>query len=398
MNLSPTKTDKRIQELDLFRGFAILGIFMVNILVMNVSFVYRFNWEAEQTGWLQEISFFVLETFFYSKFFAIFSLLFGVGVALQIQRMKERGTFQNSFFLRRFGSLFLFGILHILFIWSGDILHLYGLMGFALLLFFRGSARFLLWSAIVVFAFPFYGFVYQTIIDWLSLDYSGLLPELSREAILELKHHGSYSSGIVLRLKEYGFAMELILAGIAPVAFSMMLLGGYFVKKGWLNNLYDRLIKVRFYLFGFLLILVTFRFILIYGLLPNFEIPRGSALSIFFYTMYQLSDVSLSLSFLWILGYCWNKGYFQWILTQLQFVGKMAFTNYILQSILGYIIMRTLNGYEFFSVFQCILLVLGIYIIQIIFSKWWLSKYLFGPLEWIWRCISYWKILPIRLS
>jgi uncharacterized protein len=398
MTINPLQKSDRINELDIFRGFAILGIFMVNILVMNVSFAYRGEWEAEQTGWLQRASFFVLETIFYSKFFTIFSFLFGVGVALQIQGSKQKGNFSNSFFLRRFGSLFLLGILHILFVWAGDILHLYGMLGLLLLLFFRGSAKVLLLSASVVFLFPFYTILFEQIVEWLSFDYSTPLASLSREEIFELKHHGSYLSGIILRLKEYAFATALIYSGITPVALTMMLLGGYAVKKGWLENIYVQLIKIKPYLFAALVILLVYRFILLYWILPSFETPFGSALSITLLTFFQLSDVVISFSFLWLIGYLWNIGFARQLLSPLQYVGRMALSNYIFQSIIGYLIMRTFNGYEYFSPFGCILLVLAIYSVQIVLSKLWLNNFRFGPLEWVWRCISYMKLLPIKKS
>ena len=166
--------------------------------------------------------------------------------------------------------------MHILFIWSGDILHLYGMLGLLLLLFFRGSAKVLLWSAAVVFFFPFYTLILEQIVEWLSFDYSVPLASLSRKDIFELKHHGSYLSGIILRLKEYAFAMGLIYSGITPVALTMMLLGGYVVKMGWLENIYNILIKIRPYLLGALVILLIYRFILLYWISPSFEIPFGS--------------------------------------------------------------------------------------------------------------------------
>ena len=398
MIINPTPKSDRISELDIFRGFAILGIFMVNILIMNVSFAYRGEWEAEQTGWLQRGAFFVLETVFYSKFFTIFSFLFGAGVALQIQHAKQKGNYSNTFFLRRFGTLFLFGIMHILFIWSGDILHLYGMLGLLLLLFFRGSGKVLLWSAAVIFFFPFYTLIFEQIVEWLSFDYSVPLASLSRKDIFELKHHGSYLSGIILRLKEYAFAMGLIYSGITPVALTMMLLGGYVVKMGWLENIYNILIKIRPYLLGALVILLIYRFILLYWISPSFEIPFGSTLSITLVIFFQLSDIVISFTLLWLIGYLWNKGIFKQLLSPLQYVGRMALSNYISQSVIGYMIMRTFNGYEYFSAFGCILLVLGVYSIQIIISKLWLTKFMFGPLEWLWRCISYMKLLPIKKS
>ena len=396
MTTTPTSKAARIQELDLFRGFAIFGIFMVNILVMNMSFAYRGEWEAEQTGWLNQISFFILENLFYSKFFAMFSFLFGMGVALQMKIAQSKGQFSNAFFLRRFGSLFLFGVAHILFLWSGDILHLYGMLGVILLVLFRGPPKFLLIAALVVFIFPLYPVIFETVLARWGVDPMASLNALSREEILELKHHGSYWSGIILRLKEYAFASNLIYAGIAPIALTMMLLGGYFVKAEWLENLSERLNKAAPALWIAFILLTLYRLTLIYWVVPNFEIDHGSALSIFLIMLFQVSDISITFMFLWILGTLWNKGIAKKLLSPLRYVGRMAFTNYILQSLLGYWIMRTLNGYEYFSAYQCILLVVAIYTIQIFLSKEWLSRFKFGPLEWLWRCISYRKLLPIR--
>lgn len=370
---------------------------MVNILVMNVSFLYRGEWEAEQTGWLQRGTLFVMENLFYSKFFTIFSFLFGIGVALQLDRARKSGNYSSAFFIRRFGALFLFGVLHILLIWAGDILHLYGLMGFGLLFFFRASAKTLLWSSIVVFLFPFYTPIFEQIMTWLSFDHAAPLAELSRDEILELKHHGSYLSGMILRLKEYAFVMGFVYSGISPVAFSMMLLGGCIVKSGWMENLYERILQVRPYFLVSLLVLLVYRFTLIYYIIPNFEVEAGSALSIALMTFYQLSDIGISLSLLWSIGLLWHQG-FSRMLSPLRFVGRMALTNYILQSMVGYLIMRTFKGYEYFSPFGCVLVVLGVFVIQVAFSKWWLEKFRFGPLEWAWRCISYRKRLPIIKS
>lgn len=396
MTTNPTRPKDRIVELDIFRGFAILGIFMVNILVMNVSFAYRYDWEMEQTGWLQRASFFFLENLFYAKFFTIFSFLFGLGVALQIQRSKAANNYSIVFFLRRFGALFLFGVCHILFIWSGDVLHLYALLGFLLLFFFRLPPRVILWSAIIIFSLPFYTILLNQFLAWLQYDNFAPLANLSREDLVALKHSGSYWSGMQLRIKEYQFVIPLLFSGMGPIALSMMLLGGYLVKKRFLENIPGWLQKVKWPLFITFITLLAYRFIDIYWIYPTFEIEHGSALSITLVTLFQLSDIATSLFFLWIIAWCWNKGYFQRLLSPLQYVGRMAFTNYIFQSIMGYLVMRTFNGYEQFSPFECILLVLGIYTGQVILSKIWLTYYRIGPLEWLWRCISYAKRLPFQ--
>lgn len=395
---NPTFQKNRIQELDVFRGFAIFGIFMVNILVMNASFMYRGEWVTEQTGAIQAIALFILENFFFSKFFVIFSLLFGMGVALQIEKFKSHGQFSNAFFLRRFGSLFVFGLAHTLFLWSGDILHIYGLFGFFLLFFFRFSTRTVLWLAILIFLFPFYHILFVEVIEWVEFDYEAPLSALSREELLELKHNGSYLSGIRLRLKEYLFVMSFVYSGIAPTALAMMLLGGYLVKKGFLENISSWVDRTKVYLFISAFALLIYRFVLLYWVVPTFDIQFGSAASNILMTFFSLSDLSLSLLFLWIIAALMRSVKWQKILSPLSYVGRTALSNYILQSVLGYLIMRTFNGYEYFSAASCIALVLLIFSFQMVLSKFWLSRFKFGPLEWFWRCVSYKRFLTIRKS
>jgi uncharacterized protein len=388
----PLIETRRIEELDFYRGFAILGIFMVNILVMNVSFAYRQEWEAEQTGWINQSTLFILETLFYSKFFVIFSLLFGMGVALQIQSSSNKSIF---FFLRRFGALLVFGLLHILFIWSGDILHLYAILGLFSLAFFKLHPKILLWLAIIVFIFPYFGKLADWSFNTLSLAPEKALDEYSRNDLTELYRNGSYSSGMQLRIKEYLFALKLVFAYIAPVAFSMMLLGGYLVKQGIVYRLKSFANEISKPLLISTLILLIYRFSLIYYILPNHAPQWGSALSITLHTIFSLSDISISFTMLWLLTKLYHRAYLIKVINSLKFVGRMAFTNYILQSVFAYWLMRTLSYYETFSVFQCFILVLLFFGVQIMISKIYFSYFMFGPLEWLWRVVSYWKILPI---
>ena len=370
---------------------------MVNILVMNISFLYRGEWTAEQIGWLQDIPRFILEEFFYGKFFTIFSFLFGVGVALQISKAKAKGSYSRSFFIRRFTSLFIFGIAHILFIWSGDILHIYGALGFLLLGFFKLKAKWLIWIAAIVFLFPLYFQLFEwVVVQQFGFDHMAPLAEFSREQLTALKHNGTYLSGISLRLKEYAFVMGYVYAAMIPAALTMMLLGGAFVKKGMLNNtnsLVSRgkvMVPVAFFLF------LAYRLVLLYAVQPNFEIEQGSTLSVFLMTLYYAADLIISLCYLWFLAVLLQRSFWHKALSPLAYVGRTALSNYILQSFLGYLIMRTFNGYDSLSIAECVLIVIAIFSVQMILSKLWLARFKYGPLEWLWRCISYWKLLPIR--
>ena len=388
----PVLGKERIEELDYYRGFAILGIFMVNILVMNVSFVFREDWEAEQTGWLNQSTFFVLQNIFYSKFFAIFSLLFGMGIALQMQNSYKKSML---FFLRRFGALFVFGVMHILFIWSGDILHLYAFLGFFLLFFFKMPAKYLLWTAIFIFLFPYFGKLVDWLLSFLSIVPENALTDYTRNDLINLIRNGSYWSGVELRVKEYVYPLQLVFGYILPIALSMMLIGGYIVKKGIVFRLKSFAREITKPLLISTGVLLMYRFILIYYILPNHAPEWGSLFSITLHTIYQLSDVAISFSLLCILTLLHHQKLMIKVLAPLKYVGRMAFTNYILQSVFGYLIMRTFDYYETFSVFECFVIVLIFFGIQVVFSKIYLKYFKFGPLEWIWRVMSYWKWFPI---
>lgn len=388
----------RISELDVLRGFALFGIFMVNLLGMNCSFNYFSDWTQEQTGSLNESSLFIIDNFFHSKFFPIFSLLFGIGIALQIERFKNKQQKHLSFFTKRFGSLFLFGVLHILFIWSGDILHLYALIGFGIFLLYKGSAKVLLWSSIIIFLFPYYKDIADKTLAFFEFDNMSYLKNIKRETLIELKHEGTFMSGVQLRIKEYLFIIGLIFSSMLPFSASMAVLGAYLVKKGALNNIYSFIHKIRIPFLLISLVLISYRFAFIYGIRPNYTLEQGSIISIVLINLFILADMAMALLYVWTLIFLYRYRSAKKILSIFSYAGRMAFTNYILQSIIGYILMRSLGLYELLTPSIAILIVLIVFIGQIILSKLWLSTFKLGPLEWIWRCISYGKIIPIKIK
>jgi len=150
------------------------------------------------------------------------------------------------------------------------------------------------------------------------------------------------------------------------------------------------IVPVTFILF------LTYRLVLLYYVRPNFDIEQGTALSTFLMTVYYAADLIISLCYVWFLAFLLQRNFWQKALSPLAHVGRTALSNYILQSILGYLIMRTFNGYDSLSIAECVLIVSAFFAAQIVISKWWLTHFRYGPLEWLWRCISYWKLLPIR--
>lgn len=395
-SIKPTAETGRILHLDIFRGFAIFGIFMVNILVMNVSFVYRGEWQSEHSSAINDAAIWILETFFFSKFFTIFSFLFGIGVALQIRTLKAKMINSNLFLTRRFAALLLFGIAHILFIWSGDILHLYALFGFILMLMYQLPPFLIFISAVVVLFFPYFDDIYQSIMNLFHANPSDELTRYSRDELIALKRSGSYASGVGLRISEYGFMLPFLVSFIVPIALTMTLLGLYSVKKGIIDRLDVFITAIRIP-FGILFaIAMIYRFTLLYWVVPNFDIEHGSVLSFILMTFYYISEIMTSLFFLVMIALFLRHPFGKKLLSPLQYVGHMAFTNYILQSVIGYVIMRTLGYYDSFSPAKCILIVIVVFAFQIPLSWIWLKYFKYGPLEWLWRCLSYWKVLGIR--
>ncbi|MDG1332049.1 MAG: DUF418 domain-containing protein [Crocinitomicaceae bacterium] len=396
MKQSPTPSTDRILHLDIFRGFAILGIFMVNILVMNTSFLYRDNWLIDHASWINESAYWFLEMFFFSKFFPIFSFLFGIGVALQIRSLRNKMSSSTLFLIRRFTALLIFGLAHILFIWSGDILHLYALFGFVLMLMYRTPPYVILLSVIIIFTFPYFDEIFEYIISYLDVNPSEGLPNLTREDVALLKVKGSYTSGISLRITEYGFFMPVLVSFIIPFALAMTLLGLYIVKKGIIDRIDAFVNKIRTPFAIIFVLSMAYRFTYYYWIRTAFEIEFGSALSFTLITLYFLTEVMISFVYLIIIVHILRSKVGVKLLSPLKYVGRMALTNYIMQSVIGYLIMRTFGYFESFSASYCILIVLTVFACQIPLSWFWLKHFKFGPLEWLWRCISYWKVLPIR--
>ena len=170
--LQPKDSGKRIQVIDILRGFSILGILMVNLQVfLNPDTLLGVSSSAESV--LDQIAEFIIIFFAEGKFYTLLSLLFGIGFALQFNRAKAKGQNPIRFFPRRLLVLLLFGILHSILLWDGDILTLYAVMGLVLL-FFRetpshklfGAAIVLLVIATILLAllFPFSLFVDRLII------------------------------------------------------------------------------------------------------------------------------------------------------------------------------------------------------------------------------------------
>lgn len=385
---------ERIHSIDIIRGFAIFGIFFVNFATMlGIEPIIGRSYVG-----LDAFFRFMYDLFFQMKFYTIFSFLFGLGFYIFMNRAEARGAAAYSLFVRRLLFLFIIGILHYILLWHGDILHIYALCGFALLLFYRMKPKsILIWSLILILIFIGINWVGQsnpafptdeTLQISTPTDQSNNLPFLGQRIAVNPSNPLEDWS-----MKAAGRSVMLLLLGIInfimiiPEVVGLFLLGLYAGKTNFFQRLPEKINWLRkaqlisLVLFiGFAIPIVnmyvtssiyTSEFVSLYILIT------GKALAMFYVS--SLLIVSQNER--------WRKR-----LNGLSFVGRMALTNYLLQTlvtvILFSILFKNTAGIPLWIGFvYCFLF----FFVQVAFSKWWLSRFPYGPVEWLWRKVTYWK-------
>ena len=349
-------------------------------------------------GWFTTLSLIFLAE---SKFFTLFSLLFGLGFAIQLMRAEgSPGDFTRRF-SRRLVILALFGLAHILFLWEGDILLLYALVG-SLLFAFRQSKettlrRWVFWLWLIPTLLFLFGFTALQVARQLpttgpqlaeaDLAFTQFFITL-RANTVERYQAASYGETITLRLENYSQTIPVLISRI-PTVLGMFLLGLYIGKRGILANITEHLALLRgvqrwgllIGLMGSLVITTAF------ALLPSI-----SALAVFFFN--QTFGPILALGYAATLILLARQPRWHQRLTPLAAAGRMALTNYLMQSVICTLIF---NGYGLGLVGQVsaplgVLLAIVIYTLQIMVSQWWLQRFQYGPLEWLWRSLTYGKL------
>ncbi len=399
MNKQLTKEKKRIDLLDIYRGFAIFGIFVVNIIIMNSTFLNQDEFAKQWTSTIDQISEKVVQLFFYTKFFPIFSLLFGLGISMQALKFFDENKLSFSFFGRRMLILFFFGIFHIIFLWSGDVLNLYAIIGLFTTLMIKRSNKLILMLSVLFIFFPFYNHFFEFLFNILNFQPEIYLKNYTGETVNQIIKNGTYLEGMKLRLLEYLSNIPMLFGFLAPVAISMFLLGLYLGKNKIYNSLESFIQRIKKPMLLITIITniyrITFLFVLV-----NREIFKLENYREIFIKIMVLSDVAMGLFYLWVIGWIYYNATWKNVLLPLKYVGRMALTNYIIQSIIGLILFSSIGFklYETLSPSEAFMTAILVFIFQVIFSKIWLKHFKFGPLEWIWRCLTYKELLPIRIK
>jgi uncharacterized protein len=392
----------RINQLDVMRGFALLGILIMNIISFGLPAAHYFNPYAEGPlhGWNRGVLVFS-ELFANEKFMGLFSLLFGASVVLFTDKVEEKGRSALAFHMRRNGWLLVFGLLHAYLLWVGDILVTYALCSVWLFFVRKWSARslfiasgvsvllLLLMDALMGLSVPYWSA--EDLTEFSAFWTPGSTTIAEEVATMR----GSWSDQMTIRVPG-ALAMQMeYLPMLALRATAMMLLGMGLYKAGVLNGSRGQRWN------GGLAIIGMAMGLAITGWGFHFSETREWSMNVFFNGGLFRSLGMVFLVMGYVGGILWLCGGVKrdWLERWLAPLGRMALTNYLAQTVICTTLMYG-HGFGMFGSLgraQLWLLVLPIWVVQIIASKWWMARFAFGPIEWAWRSLTHWRIQPMSV-
>ena len=373
--LAPISSKERLQILDILRGFAIFGILAVNIGGFAAP-VFFPGYLVPDRSTFDELAQRLMLFFAEGKFYTIFSFLFGLGFSVQLGRAENKGRDIKSFYPRRLWVLFGFGILHAIFFWYGDILRLYALLGFALLAFrSRSNRTLLIWSGIFYAA----AFIILALVGGPFANEP--IPGFDVVTMARQAYQGSsFLNVLVFQVFTFPVTFGVIALVQGLSVMSLFLLGLFAGRIHFFEHLQEnRVWLVRAVVVG-----------LIVGVPANtlFMMTENPISASFGFTIGAPAFAAMYIS---LIGLFSLTEFGQKILAPLSYVGRMALTNYILQSVVCSLLFfgYGFGLYEQIGAAGLWGITFLIYLVQIPLSMAWLSRFHFGPLEWVWRTLTY---------
>ncbi|MFS0575447.1 DUF418 domain-containing protein [Sporosarcina sp. 179-K 3D1 HS] len=384
----PTALGERIEALDLMRGFALLGILIANMLFFHTPILY-----IDPHSWFSTPSdvatYKWIAIFIQGSFYPIFAILFGYGLNMQYEKAVRNGSPFAPVLARRLTLLLVFGLIHGLLIWAGDILMSYAVMGFLLILFVRIPVKWLLPIAFVLYVLPMGGLlVLIALMEKLgSTTMDGAFVNIHQvELSISAYAHGNFMDIMAQRFHDW--LQVGVVSGIFLGFFMilpLLLLGAVFSK--W--KVIERAGEMKRWLaVGAVLFIAA-------GIwLKALPFTNGASATNQF-TQEAFGGVILALGYIALFLLLSQIRLFRSIFRPVAKAGRMSLTTYITQSIVATLIFYAygLGLYGKVDLETGTWIALGIFVIQVIFAEVWLSKFRMGPLEWLWRRATYGKKL-----
>ena len=341
--------EERIAHLDMIRGLALLGIIIANMPLFAYPTIYMniLNSEWWTTGQDVFVKQFVYIAVDY-KFISIFSFLFGVGFILFLQNAEKKGRNGLMLFIKRLVVLLLFGVLHSYFLWFGDILLLYAILGFFLLAFYKRRLNTLLYTALGLLLIPAIWVAAHTFMPQLVPWGLPLGPMTDEANLLLSESTAIYSGGTYVemfqqRLVDLSHMQNSSLLTV-PLTFAMFLLGAYGWQKGWLRDpmAHSAVIrKIWWWSGGIGLLFLAFQLWLYYTVdatQNGFNNAHWAGILI--------AGPSIALFYMSSLLLLIRRRFWRKLFKPLEAAGRMALTNYLLQSFICTFLFSIRTRYE----------------------------------------------------
>lgn len=401
MESSMTPNLQRFESLDLIRGIAVLGILMMNIASFSHPLSYYVNpISVGEVSNLDITIWYITHFLADQKFYTLFCMLFGAGIMLMAQRASSKGVSPTPVHMKRMAWLLIFGLLHGFFIWYGDILAIYALMGFwVYFLALNTTAKIKFYIAIsLMLIFPISMAIISFFFDLIPASemegfYDMFQP--SEEVLAEeiTAYKGGWVDSFLYRTEIYFLNFSGMIF-LAPMLFAgAMIFGMGLYQKGILTAEKSKLFYIKFSS----IMLAIGAGMMYWDYLLISEEPFGfHGLWLSYWTVNTIGAAFIALGYIGLLCLWAKSNGLLWLRRKFEAVGKMAFTNYIMQSVVmttifygfGFGLFAELERYELYY------FVFAVYLIQLIGSELWLKKFYFGPLEWLWRSLTYGKAQP----
>lgn len=402
----------RIDSIDAIRGFALLGLPLMNIISFAMPFsAYMNPTVVDNDSVINHIIFSFLNVVADQKFMGLFTLLFGVSIVLLRQKNLQNSRKAAWIHYSRMIWLFVFGILHVWFLWEGDVLVVYAFIGFIIYPFILLPNKALLSVAIVVLGFSFYILSCQDIkSENIGKNVRAELVSIykpSEQQIIEqsARYLGSYAdvvshnrAGLIGETDTVQTKVDVILGNwlfaIILKSFGLMCVGVVLFRYGVVQAALSPKIYKKILLGGIVIGLPITLFGLIWNYSANWNIDHYYSLGM---VSKEVGAVFLTIAYIGILIIALKRVSFGKYAVWLGSVGRMALTNYILQSgICAFIFYGYgLGLHGTMSRLQLLPIVVVIWVFQIGFSIVWLHYFSQGPLEWVWRCLTYLRPQPL---
>lgn len=410
----PVAASERLPLLDTLRGFALCGVFMANVYLWfsGRMFLSRAQYEAayKDASWLDTVCNYVFGVLIGGRFVTLFSLLFGLGFAVQLGRAERRGASVVPVYSRRLTVMLLLGLAHLFLLFQGDIVSTYALLGFVLLLFHRRSDRTLLtWAAVLIFLAP--------LLEHVALHLPALLgrpgaEEAAKAAadrstalkarVLDAFMHGAWWDTVRVGAAYYVGDLGRMLSIFFPVIVGRFLLGLWAGRRRLFHDAPAHLPFFRRLLaWGLVLGLLSSGVGVLVGQLMSRKVLSPDSLPWLPYAMVpvrHLGEMGVASFYVAAITLLFQREAWRRRLSVLAPVGRMALSNYLLESVLGVAVfygyglgwMNTLGSAAQFAV------ALALFGLQVVFSRLWLARFRFGPVEWVTRSLTYGRAQPMR--